>query len=117
MLRVYDPFQTPNAQVIVRFWAEWLVNNVGAAPGSSQPPQILGTRTLTLHVRPTASSEVNVEPGYAEFPINRDVLSNLPAYSSNIVVEVEPVTPGLRFWAFVTVTDNETQHVLTITPH
>lgn len=24
--------------------------------------------------------------------------------------------PGLRFWAFVNVTNNETQHVTTITP-
>lgn len=32
-------------------------------------------------------------------------------------VEIEPLTPGLRYWAFVSVTNNETQHITTITPH
>ena len=31
-------------------------------------------------------------------------------------VRVTPLTPGLRIWAFVSVTNNETQHVTTITP-
>lgn len=31
-------------------------------------------------------------------------------------LEIEPVTPGLRYWAFVTVTNNATSHVTTITP-
>jgi IPT/TIG domain-containing protein len=32
-------------------------------------------------------------------------------------VDIEPLSPGLRFWAFVSVTNNETQHITTITPH
>jgi len=32
-------------------------------------------------------------------------------------VEIEPLTPGLRYWAFVSVTNNATQHITTITPH
>lgn len=31
-------------------------------------------------------------------------------------VDVEPLTPGLRFWAFASITHNETQHFTTITP-
>ena len=33
-----------------------------------------------------------------------------------IRLEVEPVTEGLRLWAFVTVVNNETQHATVITP-
>jgi len=32
-------------------------------------------------------------------------------------IDIEPLTPGLRYWAFVSVTNNETQHITTITPH
>lgn len=32
-------------------------------------------------------------------------------------LEITPKSPGLKLWAFVTVTNNETQHVTTITPH
>ena len=31
-------------------------------------------------------------------------------------IEIEPLTADLRFWAFVSVTNNETQHVTVITP-
>jgi hypothetical protein len=31
-------------------------------------------------------------------------------------LEVEPVTEGLRLWAFVTVVHNETQHATVISP-
>jgi hypothetical protein len=31
-------------------------------------------------------------------------------------VDIDPVTPGLRFWAFVSATNNETQHVTVIAP-
>jgi hypothetical protein len=31
-------------------------------------------------------------------------------------VRIDPVTPGLRFWAFVSATNNETQHVTVVSP-
>ena len=118
-LRVYDPFQTAGGEVVVRFWAEWPVSNIGAA-ASFQPPQLLGSISLKLHttVRPPDEGDLDVEPAYAELPITPDLLSNIPPYSTaHFSIDVEPVTPGLRFWAFVSVTDNESQHVLLITPH
>lgn len=33
-----------------------------------------------------------------------------------VMIEVEPLTSGSRFWAFVSVTNNATQHVTAITP-
>jgi hypothetical protein len=41
---------------------------------------------------------------------------NLPDSTPRVRVDVDPVTPGLRFWAFVSVTNNETQHVTVISP-
>lgn len=118
MLRVYDPFQTPNAQVRVRFWSIWQVTNTGVSAFTSQPPQLLGERLVTLKVRPQTDNEASVEPGYAQLAFDRASLANLPASSNGTVaVDVEPATAGLRFWAFITVTDNETQRVTVITRH
>jgi hypothetical protein len=118
LLRVYDPFQTPNAQVRVRFWSIWQATNTGVSAFTSQPPQLLGERMLTLKVRPQAGDETSVEPGYAQLSFDRGMLSSVPASSNGaIAVDVEPLTAGLRFWAFITVTDNATQHVMTITRH
>jgi len=41
---------------------------------------------------------------------------NLPDSTPRVRVDVDPITPGLRFWAFVSLTNNETQHVTVISP-
>jgi hypothetical protein len=41
---------------------------------------------------------------------------NLPDSTPRVRLDVDPVTPSLRFWAFVSVTNNETQHVTVISP-
>jgi hypothetical protein len=118
MLRVYDPFQTPGAQVRVRFWSVWQTTNTGAAAFTSMPPQLLAERTLTLKVRPPAGDEPSTEPGYAQLAFDRTMFAELPPSSNNtIAVDVEPLTEGLRFWAFITATNNETQRVVAIAPH
>jgi hypothetical protein len=55
------------------------------------------------------------KPAYAQFSA---VLSLIPAGQPQVVigVRITPLTPGLRLWAFISVTNNETQHVTTITP-
>src|SRR5205085_9651127 len=75
MLRVYDPFQTPGAQVRVRFWSIWSSTNSGLQAATSQPPQLLGETTLTLHTRPPAGDEASVEPGYAQLAFDRGMLA------------------------------------------
>jgi len=52
-------------------------------------------------------------PGYARLD-----LSSIPALQNQerIRIELTPLTEGLRYWAFVAVTNNETQHVTTVTP-
>jgi hypothetical protein len=46
-----------------------------------------------------------------------DVVAGLPAGTARVRVEIEPLSsPANRFWAFITVTHNETQQITTITP-
>lgn len=54
-------------------------------------------------------------PGYLQMG---DFLANWPqlAGATRARLEIEPASPGLRFWAFVSVTNDETQHVTTILP-
>jgi len=40
-----------------------------------------------------------------------------PARPPAVRIEIDPINPGLRFWAFATVTNNATQHVTAITPN
>lgn len=58
---------------------------------------------------------LNYLPGYAQFV---DLVGAFPqvAASETVRVEITPLSEGLRFWAFASVTNNETQHVTTITP-
>lgn len=49
------------------------------------------------------------DPGYGELGLY--IAGNVGR------IEIEPLTPGLRYWAFVSITNNETQHITTITPH
>lgn len=53
-------------------------------------------------------------PGYAQFYLSS--LSH-PTTTGRLRLELEPVSAGLRFWAFASVTNNETQHVTTIVAH
>jgi len=61
------------------------------------------------HLAPTVSQ---FTPPYAEIPI----YVILPASPATARIDVEPVTPGFRFWALASVTHNETQHVTVISP-
>ncbi|HYO75188.1 MAG TPA: DUF11 domain-containing protein [Thermoanaerobaculia bacterium] len=54
-------------------------------------------------------------PGYTQLdPIHEANAQDAPSGVAR--VEIEPLTPGMRFWAFATVTNNATSHVTTVTP-
>jgi hypothetical protein len=53
-------------------------------------------------------------PAYAELA-NLTELANVTG-RGNVRVEIEPVTAGLRYWSFISLTNNATQRVSTITP-
>ena len=103
LLRVYDFDPAPGHFVVVRVFVPRAFK-----PNSPNPDELLKEISLLLHV-PRGPDEY---PGYAQ--LNIDGL--VDPLSGNLRIEVTPTTTGLRFWAFVSVTNNDTQHVTVITP-
>lgn len=63
----------------------------------------------TLQLNPTESQ---FAPPYAQLLVNAVV----PASGALARIDIEPLTPGLKFWAFASVTHNESQHVTVVAP-
>jgi hypothetical protein len=100
-LRVYDPDAHPGATVRVTL-REW--NDLRQSLYSATQLFLLDPTDVEVApggIPPSASTPV---PSYAEI----DLQAVFPSAQGLVNVEVEPVTPDLRFWAFVTVTDNAT---------
>lgn len=114
MLRVYDPDGRGTTQVLIRIFS--MDDQEG--PGSQPLVQTIVTLATPAGV-PTASGYPSA-PGYVQLAD----FGNMPELEGveRVRVEVEPVDNLLnpdaevRIWAFVSVTNNETQHVTTITP-
>jgi hypothetical protein len=96
MLRIYDFDPDSSHAVLVRILLP-----------SSDHDLLLDTRSIPL--RPPA--DPITYPGYAELD-----LSYLADRAQEVRVEIAPATDELRFWAFVSTTNNQTQHVTLITP-
>ena len=78
-------------------------------PEDARPDRLLAE--LIVPLRP-AANRIDY-PGYGE--VNPAVI---PGVSKDALLRVEivPLTAGLRYWAFASVTNNATQHVTTVTP-
>jgi hypothetical protein len=48
--------------------------------------------------------------------IAREILAASAATVPRFHIKLTPVTPGIRFWAFATITNNETQLITTVSP-
>jgi hypothetical protein len=108
-LRIYDIDGRSEADVRVRVFRVTLQHAAG--PGeSSTPDQLLGDRILRL----TPPVSAWRDPGYLEIGDLNEIASLGDA--ERVTIEIEPVSPGLRIWAIVSVTNNATQHVTTVTP-
>lgn len=103
-LRVYDIDAQGTNTVRVTFYDA--TDNTGPlATASLQLPAPQPRQT-------TASPE---EPGFAQLANWIDRFPQLQGHAV-VRVEIDPVSTGLRFWAFVTVTNNDSQHVTVISP-
>lgn len=94
-LRVYSLDSAP-AAVRVRFFA--------LCPTCSGAPRAETTLVLTAPDQGRGTIHL---PAFAQF-------SDFP--TGELRVQIEPLTPGLRFWAFASITNNDTQMITTITP-
>lgn len=104
-LRVYDADARSGSRVAVRVY------------GGPHGDVLLAEKELTLTVpanNNTASVlQLPVRPGFAQLMIG-DAFPEA-AGQTTVRLEITPLTSPLRYWAFVSVTNNDTQHVTTIT--
>ena len=102
-LRVYDVDARQDAYVLVRV----------VDPTNDR---VLAEFTRRFDIAPYAPAgplEAPSKPGYIEIGA---LTAEVPPNVREVRVEVEPLTPGLRFWAFVSTTNNETQAVTLSVP-
>jgi len=117
-LRVYDIDALGNTQVTIRFFKtnptiQSPVDIVVNPSGPMGPDVLLGERTINLSVE-HRSTDPTFDLGYAEL----DSIETLPELQgvTRVRIEIQPVTPGLRPWGLISVTNDETQHVTVVTP-
>jgi len=105
MLRVYDVDNVQDGadtSVIVRRYVR-----------HNDSERLVDEQTLDLR-EIAGGGEFVAFPGYGSLS---GITADLASTVDTLRVEVQPVTPGLRYWAFASVTNNETQDVTVISPH
>ncbi|HKO54521.1 MAG TPA: IPT/TIG domain-containing protein [Thermoanaerobaculia bacterium] len=101
-LRIYDTAQSPT-RYAVRVY-DFVEGKTGALLASA-----------TVDVSTPETGEFRDLPPYGQIA-DLSALFVTNGSRSAVRVEVEPQTPGSLFWAFVSVTNNDTQHVTLVTP-
>jgi hypothetical protein len=101
LLRVYD-VTYGEASFAVRFYAA----------SEEGVPSVYGT---TLTAKTPRNAPFRAEAAYAELDITQLLYLRL-AWPEIARIEIQPRTPGSRYWAFVSLTNNETQLVTLVTP-
>ena len=104
MLRLYTRDQGSVARFRVRIYA--------LQDASHGLPHV---DLLLAETEVTGSTATGIDPGYAEIPA---LVQAFPAVAVRdlVRVDIQPLEPTSRYYAFITVTNNETQHVTTVTP-
>lgn len=102
-LRIYDADARHDAPVAIRIYS-----------GSETEPRATVVRTLAVQRRQTTTSALlPTHPAYAQAELAQ--LASLAGLES-LRVEIEPLDPGVRLWAFVSIVNNATHHVTVVTP-
>ena len=104
LLRIYEISGAP-AQFRVRVFSQ------------AETPQTVTLAETTLTAVSFDDGVFRVTPSYAQYPIEIDVSGPLLLpHDPAVSVEVTPLTPGSRYWAFVSATNNTTNHVTLVAP-
>lgn len=103
LLRIYDLYTSNTLFHVAVFVA-----------GSDVPANPLAEATLTAVA--LDSGDFHVTPAYAEYPIQVNLGPVLLSKDAAVRVQITPMTPGSRYWAFVSATNNTTNHVTLVTP-
>ena len=70
---------------------------------------------VTLTAATPQSGPFRSEAAYVEFDVSA-LLHLRRAWPDTLRIEIEPATPGSRYWAFASITNNQTQFVTLVTP-
>jgi hypothetical protein len=102
-LRVYDVDARPNAAVRITF--------------SRQDGTLIGTLDRALQLSPVHNPNFarNVTPGYLQLDRWHALLPGLEGVD-RVWIRVDPLTAGLRFWAFASLTSDATQQFTVVSP-
>jgi hypothetical protein len=101
LLRLYE-VAYPSSRYRVTIFPQAEVN---------QPP--VHSRELT--VTSSYTGDFRPKAGYASLDIT-GLLQEAKAWPQNARIEITPLTPGSRYWAFASITTNDTQIVTLVTP-
>jgi hypothetical protein len=106
-LRVYDPSRTPGTAVFVEF-----LTDTG---------NVVASRILRPGDDPIVADDSVGSFRFPGFDMLLDITSLHPELdeleSEHYHLRMSPLEDGMVFWGFVSVTDNDSQHVLVITPN
>jgi hypothetical protein len=114
-IRIFS-LQLVESRATVRVYSEPEADYEKSEP--APPPVLLGELEVLLIPTPLqsgADQSFPIQPAFARVDY---LAAALPAIKSNerVRVTIQSATPGVPIWGFVTVTNNETQHVTTVTP-
>jgi hypothetical protein len=109
VLRIYDLDGSRVAQITIRIYK---VNPDRTLP-FPDPDPLLGSAVRSFRI--PSPNVAAIYPGYIEVA---DLNAIAPLSGTERVrIEIEPVTPGLQYWAFAAVVNNDTQHLTVISPN
>lgn len=100
-LRIYDLDGRADARVRIRIYAD-----------DESVPRVNTETTLTLFEDSWLTTEENYSTRPASVQLDPLQLGSL-AGASTMRIEVSPIDEGVKLWSFVSVTNNETNHVTT----
>lgn len=103
-LRVYDPRHRPGSAVRVE-----ILDGDG---------RTIGETTLSPGNDPARVTDTRFVKPYPTFDLVSDLATTFPQVRAleRYHIRITPLVPGMEYWAFVAVTDVESQHLLLITP-
>jgi hypothetical protein len=104
MLRVYD---------VVNAESQFRVRVYGMEEGDGPNNPLM---EFDMFAGLSHNEAFRVYPAYAQYEGITDILMLPVVHPAQVRIEVEPLTPGSLFWAFVAVTNNDTQRVTLVTP-
>ena len=75
---------------------------------------LLSQEHLTTSTPP--QGELRFQPGFAQIGVSAPSSGIATPQAERLRLEVEPLTSGSAFWAYVSVTNNDSQQVTLVTP-